>query len=299
MATKATTIPTEIAELFESDALVGPARPLPHCQLLNDRSNWGLFVKEATLSRIGWLGDIDSHPNRIEHIFSSGDSEIGLLFKKVNLRVLAASDRFVEDRQSKAVIANFETEQGRLAYDGNKNLQLRRLYLLYICDEQGNRLHSTPVTLSVMGVASARFGAAYDQFCSEVDRAYAQLSGKELIPARAKKVYGLCQFTVQFGMEMLGPDKGQKSPITIVEDFGHPDPTNLIQMIATGEEKNFLWQAYDAFSSTFAEKFLRSVEASLGFAVGPNVFGPADPETGEVKLLPADSDVPGGVVLPF
>lgn len=285
MATKATAAPevsNNLIHLFESDEFMGEVRALPHAQMLNHDTNFGLFVKQDSLKRVGWTGPEPTFTHR----FRTGDSEKGFHTTTPHLKVLRRSPRFVEDRKTKAILANFETADGqRLRDERPKDTTLRTLWLVYLCDETGKRYHNQPLILSMHGAAGARFGTMYERWQQSIDDAYAKMSGKNMVAARNQKVYSLFTFSPTLDMEMVG-DGQESSPVCVVVDFEEADADNLLSLCAQGEEMQLIWQAAEAYRS-FDARFLRSCEKAFGFSVAPNLI---NPETGEIDFgaLPAE-----------
>lgn len=270
-------LPEGISDLFESEEFMGEARAIPHCQILNHEANYGFFVKEESMKRVGWTGPAKN----LDHRFRGGGTEPGWFSRTPSLKVLARSARFVEDRKTKAVLGNFETPEGQAIRDirGTEDTTLRTLWLVYVCDTQGVRYHKIPLVLSVHGAAAARFGAMYEQWQQSIDDAYAALTGKSMVSARAQKVYSLFTFSPTFDLEYVG-EGNQSSPVAVVSDFIAATPEIFSSMVAQGEERDILWAAHDAYRN-FDARFLKSCEKAFGFSVAPNLI---NPETGEIDF---------------
>ena len=74
----------------------GILRDFCNCQILNDKTKCGLFLKEGVLSRIGWTGDEKSFPEAefdYEHTYNNGDRESGVFFKSPRMVVLHSGFR--------------------------------------------------------------------------------------------------------------------------------------------------------------------------------------------------------------
>lgn len=281
-------IPQDVADFFENDEFMGEARAIPHCQILNHEANFGFFVKEESMRRVGWTGP----GKNLDHRFRTGSSEPGWFSRTPHLKVLARSPRFVEDRETKAILGNYDTPEGQAIRDmrGSEETSLRTLWLVYVCDEKGVRYHKIPLVLSVHGAAAARFGSMYEQWQQSIDDAYAAATGKSMVAAREQKVYALFTFSPTFDLEYVG--EGQKSsPVAVVASFEPATAENFVDLVAQGIERDVLWSAREAYRN-FDARFLKSCEKAFGFAVAPNLI---NPETGEISFgsLPAAQAVDG------
>ena len=265
-----------LAHLFESDEFMGAARPLPHAQLLNHDINFGLFIKEDSMKRVGWTGPAAD----FKHRFRGGDIELGYHSTNPHIKVLRRSPLFVEDRKTKTLLADLSTPEGQRIRNerGTKGTTIRSLWLLYVCDENGVRYHTQPLVLSVHGTAGARLGAMYERWQQAIDDAYARATGASMIAARDQRVYSLFTFSPVLDMEMSGEGQEQ-SACCVVASYDEPTPEALAVMATQPGEMKALWQASAAYAG-FDAKYLKSCEAALGFVVAPGVF--ADPNTGEI-----------------
>jgi len=65
-------------------------RDLVMAQILNDKSQCGLFLKDTALARIGWSGDPDMFPKAEEyvHTYNNGDKNEGIFFKTPRMVIL-------------------------------------------------------------------------------------------------------------------------------------------------------------------------------------------------------------------
>lgn len=161
-----------------------PISRAPIAQILNGQQpdKIGLFIKESVLEIIDWKGEPPTHT----HVFSSGDEERGVLLQSPKLNIIQVSPRFIELREDEeggakaGTLLNmvFESNEGYEFYEANKDKYvLRRFYFMFILDENNQNLHEIPIAVSLKGVASTKFGLAYDEFKSSLETAFANYAG--------------------------------------------------------------------------------------------------------------------------
>jgi hypothetical protein len=83
----------------------GEMRELVNAQILNDKSQCGLFLKDTALARIGWSGDVKDFPKAEEyvHTYNNGDKNEGIFFKTPRMVILHCGFRkdvtFIENSE--------------------------------------------------------------------------------------------------------------------------------------------------------------------------------------------------------
>jgi hypothetical protein len=241
---------------FQSPDFAGEVNFLAICQILNDKSpsTVGLFVKERTLELIGWEGMASNY----SHTFSSGAVEKGILYKSPRMHVLAVSPRFVELRETKEIVGNYETPQGRKLYaELSDTVTLRSFYMLYLVGKKNENLHKVPLILSIHGVAAARFGEAYKQFRTRMEIAYATAinSGYRNLN---NQFHCLCVFNPSFKPSLEPPNGSKKSWVAVPETVAYPqvDAKDLEKFICL-EKSTELW-AIVSTSQGFANQLLKA-----------------------------------------
>ena len=75
----------------------GEMRDLVNAQILNDKTQCGLFLKDTALARIGWSGNVKQFPKAEEyvHTYNNGDKNEGIFFKTPRMVILHCGFRKV------------------------------------------------------------------------------------------------------------------------------------------------------------------------------------------------------------
>ncbi|MCV3215578.1 DUF5895 domain-containing protein [Plectonema radiosum NIES-515] len=210
---------------FTLEQFTGTLSSFPSCQILNDKDPKvvGLFIKKDNLDLIGWEGE----PATYEHTFSSGTVEMGWHSKSPKMHVLAISPRFIELRETKEIVGNYETPSGfKLYKELGETAALRSFYLIYVLGKNNENLHQVPLVLTIYGVAAARFGKAYQQFKTKMEVAYSKATKKGYRSLNTQ-FHCLCVFNPTFKPSLEPPDAPKKSWVAIPESVAMPEPTVL------------------------------------------------------------------------
>jgi hypothetical protein len=241
---------------FQSPDFAGVISSRAICQILNDKSpsTVGLFIKGKTLEIIGWSGIAPNY----EHTFSSGAVEPGILYKSPKMHILAVSPRFLESRETKEIVGNYETPEGRKLYaELGDAVTLRSFYMLYLVGEKNETLHKVPLILSIHGVAAARFGEAYKQFRTRMEIAYANAM-KSGYRSLNDRFHCLTVFNPTFKPSLEPPNGSKKSWVAVPESVACPkvDVKDFDKFICLNKSQE-LW-AIAATSIGFANQLLKA-----------------------------------------
>lgn len=260
-ATEATQVNNELnldLGIFESSEFDGAIKSLAICQVLNDKANPGLFIKENLLNVIGWEGEAVNY----EHIFNSGHKEKGVLLKSPKMHVLAVSPRFVENRETREILGTYETKEGQLIYaelntDPKKKLAtLRSFYMVYLVGEGNKTLHKVPLIITIKGVAAAKFGQALKEFQTKMESVYAQAMNKGFRPLN-NQFHTLCVFNPTFVAELQPPQGEIKSFVAVVQSFASPANPAEIKNFLCMNKSDELWGILNS-SKNFAKSILKA-----------------------------------------
>lgn len=205
---------------FQSPEFAGEISSLPGCQILNDRSSdvAGLFVKEEAMK----LSGFSEAPN-FEHTFQSGAKEKGWRSNSPRMHVISQSSRFVQRRDTKEIIANYESRNGQELYrELGENGALRTFYLIYLVNEKNELLHQVPLVLSIYGVAAVRFGKAWQRFKMQMEVNY-NLAMNESYKPLNERFHVLTIFQPTFVPSLEPPDAPKKSWVAIPDAVALPD----------------------------------------------------------------------------
>lgn len=273
---------------FQNPEFTGSIAGIQICQILNDKSpaTVGLFVKANTLELIGWDGVAPNY----EHTFSSGAVEKGVLYKSPKMHILATSPRFIEMRESKEIVGNYETQHGRKHYiELGDKATLRSFYMIYLLGKENQNLHKVPLVLSIHGVAAAKFGEAVNSFKVKMEIAYAQRLNCGYRSLN-KQFHCLCVFNPTFKPSLEPPNGAKKSWVAIPEGFATPSSEDLEKFICL-EKSNELWSIADSFNG-FANNILKTAEDENPPLLPPTHRVPVglQPQTVETTALPVDEE---------
>lgn len=218
---------------FTDSSYNKPISRAPIAQILNGQQpdKIGLFIKENVLEIIDWKGDSPTHT----HVFSSGDEEKGVLLQSPKLNIIQVSPRFIELREDEeggakaGTLLNmvFESNEGYEFYEANKDKYvLRRFYFMFVLDENNQNLHEIPIAVSLKGVASTKFGLAYDEFKLSLETAFANYAGTNR-SSKNEEFHRLAVFQpnlVPSHEPKTEQNAKKRSWVAIVDSFNVPKP---------------------------------------------------------------------------
>jgi hypothetical protein len=292
----------------------GEMRELVNAQILNDKSQCGLFLKDTALARIGWSGDVKDFPKAEEyvHTYNNGDKNEGIFFKTPRMVILHCGFRkdvtFIENSE-KGGIDGIYPRDSYLYDDWEEQnpgkpspFKRRRLVLMFLVNAAGAAVHKKPLILSIHGGASNLFCDAYATFIEQLESAFADRMGLKSAAGFDPKQAAAAIFTPTFGAQLYGgekakswiayPEKWLVPTAETVEDF-FPKESDDIDFIET------VWETCPP--TVYAANFFKQCEKEIGYhAIKPGLdftlppvdggrgskalFGARDEETGEVVL---------------
>lgn len=292
----------------------GEMRELVNCQILNEKSMCGLFLKDTALARIGWTGDVKDFPSAKEytHVYNNGDKNDGIFFKTPRMIVVhcgfSKQITFVEDSTKGGIIGLYPRDS--FLYDdweaANPDkpcpYKRRRLILIFLVDANGTAVHKKPLILSVHGGASKLFTEAYGTFVEQLESAFADRMGLKSAAGFDPKQSAAAIFTPTFGSQLYGGDKA-KSWISYPEKWVVPT-AETVEDFFPKEESDIdfvenVWETVppEVYAKSFFEQCSKeigyhAIKPGLDFSLPPveegrsskSLFGARDEETGEVKL---------------
>jgi hypothetical protein len=251
---------------------------LPGCQLLNDKSKPGLFIKRDNLKLAGWKGT-EKDGEAYTHTYNSGNQEEGVHFAEPKLHVILKSPRFVERTQKAQevneddegygkqgeIIANYETPEGKEIHNKLKErglTTLRSFYLIYVCGEDGKNLHPIPFILSIHGACANFFGKAFQAFnrVSEVVYSHKITGDDNSWQPLSQEIHAITYFQPKFGWEMVGATK--KSPVCNVASFQEPTLETVESFFALPKAEG-IWRIQKS-SGNFAAKYMEQAASKYG-----------------------------------
>lgn len=254
-------------DTFKSPEFTGSMNKLPSCQLLNDKSKPGLFIKEENVKLAGWTGGAKDG-EKYTHVYNDNSKEAGLFFGSPRMHVILNTPRFIEITKKGDKDMGFG-KKGTIVgiYDNNQDLYkemgegatLRTFYLLYLVGAKNENLHKVPFVLSVHGVAAAQFGKSLNQFYMMADTAYAEKMNTGYRPLN-DQFHCLAIFNPIFEVSMEGAE--EKSPVCVAKTFVEPSVKDL--------DKFFCFDKSDAFwamqqsSAKFAQRYMKQTADSIG-----------------------------------
>ena len=248
----------------------GTIKSYPLAQILNDKSSYGLFLKQGELAKAGWYG-LTHNGKDYDHTYNDGKSESGILFDNPNIVVISQSPRFIEltkdcDRGKRSTIVGIHSDedghsipQGVAFYDELKEqgvASLRTFYLIYLFNAEKEALHKVPFCLSIKGVAASSFGKALTAFENDF---YTMASSLDEDIAPLNQVSrSLFIWSPKFVPSLEPKDAPTKSWVAIVQE-GQP----VFSPIADSNEEIETWnrkfnvirKANNNFANRFCEQF--------------------------------------------
>jgi hypothetical protein len=292
----------------------GVLREFCNCQILNDKTKCGLFLKDTVLTRIGWNGTPDMFPDaeEYEHTYNNGDSNKGIFFKSPRMVILHCGFRkdvtFIENSDKGGIEGIYPRDS--YLYDDwqekNPNkpspYKRRRLVLTFLVNEDGMPVHKKPLLLSIHGGASNLFTDAYGTFIEQLESAFAEYAGLKGGAGFDPKQAAAAIFTPTFGSQLYG--ESNKSWIAFPKQWVVPTAKTVEKFFPKGEEDiDFIEEVWETcppevyaksfFDQTAKEIGYHAIKPGLDFTLPPvestgsssRVLTSArDPETGEIEL---------------
>lgn len=292
----------------------GELRELVNCQLLNDKSQCGLFLKDTALARIGWSGDLKDFPKAEELIYTynNGDSSKGIFFKTPRMVVIHCGFRkqvtFIENSDKGGIEGiyprdSYLYDDWEAANPGKPTpFKRRRLILIFLVNKDGVAVHKKPLILSVHGGASKLFCEAYGTFIEQLESAFADRMGLKSAAGFDPKQSAAAIFTPTFGSQLYGGEKA-KSWIAYPEKWETPTAETIEDFFPKAEEDiEFIEEVWSSCPpEVYAKSFFDQCSKEIGYhAIKPGLdftlppveggsgtkalFGARDAETGEIVL---------------
>lgn len=292
----------------------GILRDFCNCQILNDKTQCGLFLKDKVLARIGWTGTPDMFPDAEEytHVYNNGDTDKGVFFKTPRIVVLHCGFRkdvtFIENSNKGGIEGlyprdSYLYDQWEEQNPGKMSpYKRRRLILMYLVTEKGTPVHKKPLLLSVHGGASNLFTDAYGTFIEQLESAFAEWSGAKSSTGFDPKQTAAAIFTPTFGSQLYG--ESQKSWIAFPKQWVVPTAKTVEKFFpAVDEDIDFIEQVWETcppevyaktfFEQTNKEVGVHAIKEGLDFTLPPLassssgsrvLMGARDAETGEISF---------------
>ena len=292
----------------------GEMRELVNAQILNDKSQCGLFLKDTALARIGWSGDVKDFPKAEEyvHTYNNGDKNEGIFFKTPRMVILHCGFRkdvtFIENSEKGGIDGIYPRDS--YLYDDWEEAnpgkptpyKRRRLLLMFLVNKNGAAVHKKPLILSIHGGASNLFCDAYATFIEQLESAFADRMGLKSAAGFDPKQAAAAIFTPTFGAQLYGGEKA-KSWIAYPEKWAVPTAETVEAFFPKeAEDIDFIENVWETCPPTvYAANFFKQCEKEIGYhAIKPgldftlppvdggrgtkSLFGARDEETGEVVL---------------
>ena len=291
----------------------GEMRDLVNAQILNDKTQCGLFLKDTALARIGWTGSVKDFPKAEEytHTYNNGDKNEGIFFKTPRMVVIHCGFRkdvtFIENSDKGGIDGLYPRDS--YLYDdweasnpGKPNpYKRRRLVLIFLVNADGVAVHKKPLILSIHGGASNLFCDAYATFIEQLESAFADRMKLKSAVGFDPKQSAAALFTPTFGSQLYGGDKA-KSWIAYPEKWVVPTADTIESFFPKNEEDiDFIESVWETCPPTvYAASFFAQCAKEIGFhAIRPGLdFTLPAPEAkgGRVLLGARDADT-GEIVL--
>lgn len=261
----------------------GTISAYPGAQLLNDKSNPGLFIKQTELAKAGWYG-LAHNGEEYTHTYNDGSGQPGILFSQPNLAIVAQSPRYIEltlnGEQATPSLGKAGTIVGIFAdAEGNLNQQgadyystlegkasLRTFYLIYLFNNEKECLHKIPFCLSVKGVAASSFGKAIQAFENAF---YTYASGIDEDAAPLNQVSrSLFIWTPKFVASLEPKDAPKKSWVAIVPEANGVYEFTYAPIASSNEEFeswNKKFTSIRKANNNFASRYMEEIHEATGF----------------------------------
>jgi hypothetical protein len=292
----------------------GEMRDLVNAQILNDKTQCGLFLKDTALARIGWSGNVKDFPKAEEytHTYNNGDKNEGIFFKTPRMVVLHCGFRkdvtFIENSDKGGIEGlyprdSYLYDDWEAAHPGKPNpYKRRRLILIFLVNAAGAAVHKKPLILSIHGGASNLFCDAYATFIEQLESAFSDRMKMKSAVGFDPKQSAAAIFTPTFGSQLYGGDKA-KSWIAYPEKWVVPTGETLEDFFPKeAEDIDFIEEVWETCKpEVYAASFFKQCEREIGFHAikagldftlpkpessnGSRVlFGARDENTGEIQL---------------
>jgi len=289
-------------------------RELVNAQILNDKTQCGLFLKDTALARIGWSGNVKDFPKAEEyiHTYNTGEKTAGLFFKTPRMVVIhcgfSKDVTFIENSEKGGIDGlyprdSFLYDDWEAAHpDKPSPYKRRRLILIFLVNDAGLAVHKKPLILSVHGGASKLFCDSYSTFVEQLESAFADHMGLKSAAGFDPKQAAAAIFTPTFGSQLYGGEKA-KSWIAFPEKWVVPTAETVEDFFPKAEDDiDFIETVWETCPPTvYAKSFFEQCAKEIGFhAVKPGLdftlppveagnssralFGARDTTTGEITL---------------
>jgi Family of unknown function (DUF5895) len=309
--------PTEmsvLARYLNTEKYQGEMRELVNCQLLNEKTQCGLFLKDTALARIGWSGDVKDFPKAEEycHTYQNGDKNDGIFFKTPRMVVIhcgfAKNLTFIENSDKGGIEGIYPRDSylyddwAEQNPDKPSPYKRRRLVLIFLVNADGAAVHKKPLILSIHGGASKMFCEAYGTFIEQLESAFADRMGLKSAAGFDPKQAAAAIFTPTFGSQLYGGDKA-RSWVAYPEKWVVPTAEKIEDFFPkTDEDIDFVESVWETCTpEVYAKSFFDQCSKAIGYhAIKPGMdwslppveggngtkalFGARDEATGEITL---------------
>jgi hypothetical protein len=291
----------------------GQLRDFCNAQILNDKTQAGLFIKENVLGRIGWNATPDMFPDAKEytHTYNNGDSNSGIFFKTPRMVILHCGFRkdvtFIENSDKGGIEGIYPRDSFLYDHWEENNpgkpspYKRRRLVLIFLVDAAGTPVHKKPLLLSIHGGASNLFCDAYGAFIEQLEAAFAEATGQKSAVGFDPKQGAASIFTPTFGSQLYG--ENAKSWIAYPKQWVVPSAKTIEDFFPKSNEDIDLiedvWETCPP--EMYAKSFFEQCAKEIGYhTIAPGVdftlppvaggqgtralLGARDADTGEIQL---------------
>jgi hypothetical protein len=210
---------------FESDEFTGVATSRPHCQVMNDAGDQGLFISQEIADRV------ELKTEKLKpHVFKTkqGDKINGFLFQSPRLLIIHVGDLIcthpdTKPDGSKNPLAGQKTHW-KNEYKGDREIKKTTKYLVFFLDSKNEFLHSEPIQLNAGGVFSTSFAKAYKSFKEQFQKQWTDLSKDRKPKNQGFFCHAVFAFNTTHELHGSGKDVNQ---CCIVKDFAAPTEANI------------------------------------------------------------------------
>ncbi len=283
--------------------------------------NHGLFIKESELDKAVWHGIPCNHANKFSgsappekglllHGYSDPvtGTDYSDKYPAPRIQVLHRSPTYIEIKREgvfgldgKLLMVNgsparkgdvigvysgqtnalYKHLQAQGEADNESTVTLRTIYVIFLLDEQNQRLHDLPMSLSVAGGAGMFLNQSYDDWKLAYGMAFAKVSGMSMSRNWNSAFYANGVFVPTLGTTPVG--KTKQSDVTCVQTFIRPNPSNFASLYLgkTQEaiEENKAWAEFGEAASTrfFEENEFHRIDS----VIAEGQTSQFDPDTGE------------------
>jgi len=306
-------MPSVLDRYLNTTKYQGVMRDLVNAQILNDKSQSGLFLKDTALSRIGWTGNVKQFPDAKEytHVYNNGDKNEGIFFKTPRMIVIHCGFRkdvtFIENSKESAIEGMYPRDSALYDKWEEENpgqpspYRRRRLVLIFLVDANGVAVHKKPLILSIHGGASNLFCDAYQNFIEQLESAFADAMGLKAATGFDPKQTAAAIFTPTFGSQLYGGDKA-KSWISYPESWVVPTAKTVGDFFPKkAEDIDFIEDVWTTCPPTvYAASFFAQCARELGVhALKPGVdlsLPPIESNGGSTRALLGARDADTGEI---